>query len=83
MIEHRTRTGCKQMLAKEGYDRNKVAETAKIPCAVCRDLMPLVQDGVASPDSEALVQAHMAVALPVAPCGRERTTRHAGTARPG
>lgn len=40
---------------------NKAAETAKIPCAVCRDLMPLVQDGVASPDSEALVQAHMAV----------------------
>ena len=25
---------------------NKAAETAKIPCAVCRDLMPLVQDGV-------------------------------------
>ena len=40
---------------------NKAAETAKIPCAVCRDLMPLVQDGVASPESEALVQAHMAV----------------------
>lgn len=40
---------------------NKAAETAKIPCAVCRDLMPLVQDGVASPDSEALVQPHMAV----------------------
>ena len=34
---------------------NKAAETAKIPCAVCRDLMPLVQDGVASPESEALV----------------------------
>lgn len=40
---------------------NKAAETAKIPCAVCRDLMPLVQDGVASPESEALVQVHMAV----------------------
>ena len=40
---------------------NKAAETAKIPCAVCRDLMSLVQDGVASPESEALVQAHMAV----------------------
>lgn len=40
---------------------NKAVETAKIPCAVCRDLMPLVQDGVASPESEALVQAHMAV----------------------
>ena len=40
---------------------NKAAETAKISCAVCRDLMPLVQDGVASPESEALVQAHMAV----------------------
>ena len=40
---------------------NKAAETAKIPCAVCCDLMPLVQDGVASPESEALIQAHMAV----------------------
>ena len=39
---------------------NKAAETAKIPCAVCRDLMPLVQDGVASPESEALVKAHLA-----------------------
>lgn len=35
-------------------------EMIKIPCAVCRDLMPLVQDGVASPESEALVQAHLA-----------------------
>lgn len=34
------------------------AET-KIPCAVCRDLIPLVQDGVASPESEALVKAHL------------------------
>ena len=40
---------------------NEITETAKIPCAVCRDLMPLVQDGVASPESEALVQAHLAV----------------------
>lgn len=39
----------------------EAAEIKKIPCAVCRDLMPLVQDGVASPESEALVQAHMAV----------------------
>lgn len=39
----------------------EAAETTKISCAVCRDLMPLVQDGVASPESEALVQAHMAV----------------------
>ena len=31
------------------------AET-EIPCAVCRDLIPLVQDGVASPESEALEQ---------------------------
>lgn len=36
------------------------AETTKIPCAVCRDLMPLVQDGVASPESEALVKVHLA-----------------------
>ena len=34
------------------------AET-EIPCAVCRDLIPLVQDGVASPESEALVKAHL------------------------
>ena len=39
----------------------EAAETTKIPCAVCHDLMPLVRDGVASPESEALVQAHMAV----------------------
>lgn len=39
----------------------EAAETTKISCAVCRDLMPLVRDGVASPESEALVQAHMAV----------------------
>lgn len=36
------------------------AENAKIPCAVCRDLMPLVQDGIASPESEQLVHAHLA-----------------------
>ncbi|MDD3242708.1 MAG: zf-HC2 domain-containing protein [Eubacteriales bacterium] len=30
-----------------------------IPCAVCRDLLPLVQDGVASADSCALVKAHL------------------------
>ena len=35
----------------------EAAEIKKIPCAVCRDLMPLVQDGVASPESEALVKA--------------------------
>ena len=39
----------------------KLAENAKIPCAVCRDLMPLVQDGIASPESEQLVRAHIAV----------------------
>lgn len=39
----------------------ETSETTKISCAVCRDLMPLVRDGVASPESEALVQAHMAV----------------------
>ena len=38
----------------------EVAEIKKIPCAVCRDLMPLVQDGVASPESEALVKARLA-----------------------
>ncbi len=30
-----------------------------LPCAVCRDLLPLVQDGVASPESEAAVRAHL------------------------
>ena len=43
---------------------NRQAEQGKaeteIPCAVCRDLIPLVQDGVASPESEALVKAHLA-----------------------
>ena len=34
------------------------AET--IPCPVCLDLMPLVRDGVASPESAALVEAHLA-----------------------
>ena len=31
-----------------------------ISCAVCRDLAPLVADGVASADSAALVRAHLA-----------------------
>lgn len=31
----------------------------KISCAVCQDLAPLVRDGVASADSEALVQMHL------------------------
>ena len=30
-----------------------------IPCEVCRDLAPLVQDGAASPGSEALVREHL------------------------
>ena len=38
-------------------ETNRQAEQGKaeteIPCAVCRDLIPLVQDGVASPESEA------------------------------
>ena len=42
-------------------ETNRQAEQGKaeteIPCAVCRDLIPLVQDGVASPESEALVKA--------------------------
>lgn len=33
---------------------------ATLPCAICRDLLPLVQDGVASPESEAAVRAHLA-----------------------
>ena len=47
-------------------ETNRQAEQGKaeteIPCAVCRDLIPLVQDGVASPESEALVKAHLHVA---------------------
>ena len=43
-------------------ETNRQAEQGKaeteIPCAVCRDLIPLVQDGVASPESETLVKAH-------------------------
>ena len=31
----------------------------KISCAVCRDLLPLVQDGVASEESAALVRRHL------------------------
>lgn len=31
----------------------------KLPCEICRDLLPLVQDGVASPESEAAVRAHL------------------------
>ena len=50
----------------------KLAENAKIPCAVCRDLMPLVQDGIASPESEQLVRAHIAVCPACqALCGQE------------
>ncbi|MBD5128569.1 MAG: zf-HC2 domain-containing protein [Ruminococcaceae bacterium] len=32
----------------------------KITCGVCRDLLPLVKDGVANSDSEDLVMAHIA-----------------------
>ena len=59
----------------------EAAEIKKIPCAVCRDLMPLVQDGVASPESEALVKAHLP-GLPRFAAGGRRP-RRAGTARPG
>lgn len=50
----------------------EAAEIKKIPCAVCRDLMPLVQDGVASPESEELVKAHLA-ACPACRALRQRT----------
>lgn len=30
-----------------------------LPCGVVQDLMPLVRDGVASPESEAMVRAHL------------------------
>ncbi len=32
---------------------------SEINCNICRDLLPLVQDGVASPESEELVRAHI------------------------
>lgn len=43
---------------------NKVENTAPqtpqaLPCGVVQDLMPLVRDGVAGPESEALVRAHL------------------------
>ena len=60
-------------------ETNRQAEQGKaeteIPCAVCRDLIPLVQDGVASPESEALVKAHRKPARNVAPCGRRAAGR--------
>ncbi|HIQ58992.1 MAG TPA: zf-HC2 domain-containing protein [Candidatus Merdivicinus intestinavium] len=33
--------------------------TNQIPCEICRDLMPLVRDGVASPESREAVLAHI------------------------
>lgn len=57
-------------------ETNRQAEQGKaeteIPCAVCRDLIPLVQDGVASPESEALVKAHLQTCPNAAPCGGGR-----------
>lgn len=38
--------------------KEKTTETP-VSCAVIQDLMPLVQDGVASPESEALVKTHI------------------------
>ena len=38
--------------------KEKTTETP-VSCAVIQDLMPLVHDGVASPESEALVKAHI------------------------
>ena len=32
----------------------------KISCGICRDLIPLAADGVAAPESEAAVRAHLA-----------------------
>lgn len=37
-----------------------MCEPVPISCDVCRDLAPLVQDGIASQDSAALVHAHLA-----------------------
>ena len=61
-------------------EANRQAEQGKaeteIPCAVCRDLIPLVQDGVASPESEALVKAHLQT------CPECRTLWQAGGGQP-
>ena len=54
-------------------------EKTSIPCAVCRDLAPLVADGVASADSAALVRAHLA-ACPS--CAAEWPALAAGTGAP-
>ena len=54
-------------------------EKTSIPCAVCRDLAPLVADGVASAESEALVRAHLVV-CPV--CAAERPELCAEGERP-
>lgn len=39
----------------------------KITCEICRDLIPLVQDGVASAESEEAVKAHIAECSECAP----------------
>ena len=42
-----------------------------ISCAVCRDLLPLVQDGVASPESCQLVEEHLKTCPSCGTLGRE------------
>lgn len=61
-LDFRTRHWLREQLQKEG-GRAMKTQTERgirfdISCEVCRDLMPLVRDGVASADSEALVRAH-------------------------
>ena len=38
----------------------KIDYDQDLPCGVCRDLIPLVRDGVACADSRRLVEAHTA-----------------------
>ena len=82
VIEHRTRTLVKTNACKGGLRPENKAETLKNPLRGLPDLMPLVQDGVASPESEALVQAHMAVCPACRALWLGTDDRHAGTARP-
>lgn len=53
----------------------------RIPCEVCRDLAPLVADGVASEQSAALVRAHLA-ACPACAAEWPELAAPAGDANP-
>lgn len=54
----------------------------KISCAVCRDLLPLVQDGVASEESAALVRRHLEGCPPAAAWPGRGTAERGRRSRP-